>query len=40
MMNSKERIDVNMEMIQRGVLNTSSAKANEYGTCSDLNAIL
>ena len=35
MMNSKERIDVNMEMIQRGVLNTSSAKANEYGTCSD-----
>lgn len=35
MMNSKERIDVNMEMIRRGVLNSTSAKANEYGTASD-----
>lgn len=35
MMNSKERIDVNMEMIKRGVLNASSNKAGEYGTASD-----
>lgn len=35
MMNSKERIDVNMEMIRKGVLNTSSPRAGEYGTASD-----
>jgi len=35
MMNSKERIDVNMEMIRKGVLNASSGKAGEYGTASD-----
>ena len=35
MMNSKERIDVNMEMIGKGILNASSPKAGEYGTASD-----
>ncbi|SMC58323.1 TonB-linked outer membrane protein, SusC/RagA family [Pedobacter nyackensis] len=35
MMNSKERIDVNMEMIGKGILNASSPKAGDYGTVSD-----
>ena len=32
---SYTHLDVYKRQIQRGVLNTSSAKANEYGTCSD-----
>ncbi|WEK20565.1 MAG: SusC/RagA family TonB-linked outer membrane protein [Candidatus Pedobacter colombiensis] len=35
MMNSKERIDVNIEMISKGILNASSPKAGDYGTVSD-----
>lgn len=35
MMNSKERIDVNMEMIRYGILNATSPRAGEYGTASD-----
>lgn len=35
MMNSKERIDVNMEMIRKGILNATSPKAGQYGTASD-----
>lgn len=35
MMNSKERIDVNMEMIDNGVLNATSGSAGDYGTVSD-----
>lgn len=35
MMNSKERIDVNMEMIRRGAFKATSSNAGEYGTVSD-----
>ncbi len=35
MMNSKERIDVNMEMLQKGVLSATSSSAGKYGTVSD-----
>lgn len=35
MMDSKERIDVNLEMIKRGVFNANSPQAGEYGTVSD-----
>lgn len=35
MMNSKERIDVNLEMIKRGVFNSSTPAPGEYGTVSD-----
>ncbi len=35
MMNSKERINVNMEMIDKGVLQASSSAAGQYGTVSD-----
>ena len=35
MMNSKERTNVNLEMISRGILNTSTTKPAEYGTVSD-----
>ena len=35
MMNSKDRIDVNMEMIEQGVLKASSSGAGLYGTVSD-----
>lgn len=35
MMNSKERIDVNMEMISKGVLSATSPSAGKYGTVSD-----
>lgn len=35
MMNSKERIDVNREMIERGVFNATSGKVGDYGTVSD-----
>ncbi len=35
MMNSKDRIDVNMEMLGKGILNATSPKAGEYGTATD-----
>lgn len=35
MMNSKERIDVNREMISRGVFRTNSARKGEYGDATD-----
>src|SRR5690606_21210742 len=35
MMNSKERIDVNLEMIRRGVFNATSPLVGEYQTVSD-----
>jgi TonB-linked SusC/RagA family outer membrane protein len=35
MMNSKERIDVNIEMIGKGLLNASSPRTGEYGTATD-----
>ena len=35
MMNSKERVGVNMEMIDEGVLNATSGSAGDYGTVSD-----
>lgn len=35
MMNSKERIDVNREMIERGVFKTNSSRKGKYGTSSD-----
>ncbi|MDR2130273.1 MAG: SusC/RagA family TonB-linked outer membrane protein [Odoribacteraceae bacterium] len=35
MMNSKERIDVNMEMIRRGAFTATSAYAGQYGTVTD-----
>lgn len=35
MMNSKERIDVNLEMINRGLLNAGSGRNGQYGTISD-----
>ncbi|SMD02141.1 TonB-linked outer membrane protein, SusC/RagA family [Pedobacter africanus] len=35
MMNSKERIDVNREMIRRGVFNATTPAAGEYNTVSD-----
>lgn len=35
MMNSKERIDVNLEMIRRGVFNANSPLSGEYNTVSD-----
>ncbi len=35
MMNSKERIDVNLEMIKRGVFNATSPLAGEYNTVSN-----
>lgn len=35
MMNSKERIDVNLEMIKRGVFNATSPLAGQYNTVSD-----
>lgn len=35
MMNSKERIDVNIEMLKRGVFKTTSQEPGKYGTSSD-----
>ncbi|WP_312134406.1 SusC/RagA family TonB-linked outer membrane protein [Sphingobacterium sp.] len=35
MMNSKDRIDVNLEMIRRGVFNATSPAIGEYNTVSD-----
>lgn len=35
MMNSKERIDVNLEMINRNLFNANSPRPGEYGTVSD-----
>lgn len=35
MMNSKERIDVNMEMIERGAFKATSSQVGDYGTVSD-----
>jgi TonB-linked SusC/RagA family outer membrane protein len=35
MMNSKERIDVNLEMIRRGVFTATSGYAGQYGTVTD-----
>ena len=35
MMNSKDRIDVNMEMLAQGLLKASSNGAGQYGTVSD-----
>ena len=35
MMNSKERIDVNLEMMERGLLNATSPRSGQYGTASD-----
>lgn len=35
MMNSKERVDVNMEMIRKGVFGATSAGAGQYGTVTD-----
>lgn len=40
MMNSKERIDVNLEMMRRGVLNATSGRAGEYGTATDFERAL
>ena len=39
MMNSKERIDVNMEMIRRGAFSSSSGKAGDYGNASDFEKL-
>jgi TonB-linked SusC/RagA family outer membrane protein len=35
MMNSKERVDVNLEMIRRGAFTATSAMAGQYGTVTD-----
>lgn len=35
MMNSKERIDVNREMIERGLFSATSAESGDYGVVSD-----
>ncbi|MGE8381400.1 MAG: hypothetical protein ACN6PN_23755, partial [Sphingobacterium sp.] len=35
MMNSKERVDVNLEMLQRNLFNANSPKPGEYGTVTD-----
>lgn len=35
MMNSRERIEVNQEMIERGLFNATSSQAGEYGTATD-----
>ena len=35
MLNSKERVDINMEMLEKGLLKANSNKAGEYGTVSD-----
>ena len=35
MLNSKERVDINMEMLEKGLLKATSNKAGEYGTVSD-----
>lgn len=35
MMNSKERIDVNLEMLERNLLDASSPRPGEYGTVTD-----
>jgi TonB-linked SusC/RagA family outer membrane protein len=39
MMNSKERIDVNMEMIRRGVFQANSSQIGRYGTVSDFERL-
>lgn len=35
MMDSRERTDVNLEMIRRGILNATSPRTGQYGTASD-----
>jgi len=35
MMNSKQRVDVNLEMLQRNLFNANSPKPGEYGTVTD-----
>ncbi|NLR69027.1 SusC/RagA family TonB-linked outer membrane protein [Chitinophaga varians] len=40
MMNSKERIGVNLEMMRRGVLTATSPRAGEYGTSTDFERAL
>ncbi|QJB30961.1 SusC/RagA family TonB-linked outer membrane protein [Chitinophaga oryzae] len=40
MMNSKERIGVNLEMMRRGVLTAGSSRAGEYGTSTDFERAL
>lgn len=40
MMNSKERIGVNLEMVKRGVLTATSPRAGDYGTATDFERAL
>ncbi len=39
MMNSKERIDVNLEMIERGVFTATTYQAGDYGTVTDFERL-
>ncbi|MBC9928887.1 SusC/RagA family TonB-linked outer membrane protein [Chitinophaga qingshengii] len=40
MMNSKERIGVNLEMVRRGVLTATSPRSGDYGTATDFERAL
>ncbi|NSL87257.1 SusC/RagA family TonB-linked outer membrane protein [Chitinophaga sp. Mgbs1] len=40
MMNSKERVGVNLEMMRRGVLGATSPKTGDYGTATDFERAL